>query len=127
MKHAWKWVLLAATIGLGATSCKTSRADYRDDIAGAVCSQMQQCGKFGPDAQFADYDDCMTEVRGTYNDLWPADECSDGRIDPERFEQCKSRAVAKACDENILDALSFRLECGAGDVCVAEPSKPSSK
>jgi hypothetical protein len=108
----------------GLWGCQTTRADYRDDIAESVCDQMQQCNAFGgEDAEFADYDDCMTEVKATYNDMWPADECGNGRIDPTKFNQCKSRAVSKACDENILDALSFRLECGAGDVCVAEPDK----
>lgn len=113
----------ALLVAVGLAGCQTTRADYRDDIAESVCQEMRACDAFGPDAQFADYDDCVTELKSTYNDLWPADECSNGRIDEARFRQCKQRAVSQACDENILDMISFRLECSADDVCVAEPKK----
>lgn len=123
MKRLIFLTLVVALLAVALAGCKTSRADYRDDIAESVCQEMQQCNAFGKDAHFADYDDCVTEVRNTYNDLWPADECSNGRIDDAKFKQCKQRAVSQACDGNILDMVSFRLECGAGDVCVAEPKK----
>ncbi|MFP4596638.1 MAG: DUF6184 family natural product biosynthesis lipoprotein [Persicimonas sp.] len=123
MKLSILLTLVGGLLLLGLVGCEKSRADYRDDIAGSVCDQMRDCEAFGPDGEFADYDDCLTEVKSTYNDMWPADECGGGRIDAQAFEQCKSRAVANACDENILDALSFRLECGADDVCTAEPKE----
>ena len=116
-------VSILVVLGLGAAlgGCKQTRADYRNDIADAVCSEMKQCGALdGEDAEFADYDDCVTELRETYNDLWPADQCGGGRIDAQKYDQCKKRAVSSACDDNILDMLSFRMECAADDVCVAE-------
>ncbi len=123
MTRATLLVPFALLAGWGLVGCHKTRADYRDNIADAVCSQMKKCGAIGgANAQFADTDDCVTQVRSTYNDLWPADQCSDGRIDAKRFDECKRRAVAKACGGNILDTISFRLECGADEVCVA-PSK----
>lgn len=110
---------LALVVCAAAVSCKQTRADYRDDIAESVCDQMKQCGALGgEDAEFADYDDCTVELKEKYNDLWPAEECGGGKINDQKFNQCKQRAVSQACEGNLLDALSFRLECGAGDVCV---------
>lgn len=123
MKRAFCLIVATALVVVALAGCKQTRADYRDDIAGSVCQQMRECNAFGPDADFADYDDCVTELESTYNDLWPADECSNGRIDQARFDQCKKRAVSQACDENLLDMVSFRLECSADDVCVAEPDR----
>ncbi|QDG49925.1 hypothetical protein FIV42_03965 [Persicimonas caeni] len=123
MKRSLLITLGATLLVVSLSACETTRADYRDDIAQSVCQQMRECDAFGKDAEFADYDDCVTELESTYNDLWPADECSNGRIDKAKFDQCKQRAVSQACDENILDMVSFRLQCSADDVCVAEPKK----
>lgn len=105
---------------LVAVSCEKTRADYRDDIAAAVCSELQQCQKIGPDGKFANLDDCRTELSSRYNKMWSAKKCEQ-KIDPKKFQMCKSRATTNACSGNILDDVSFRLECGANDVCIADP------
>lgn len=105
---------------LAAPTCHKSRADYRDDITNAVCAEMARCSKVGPEGRFASLDDCRTEIGARYNKQWSAKKCEQ-RIDPQRFEACKTRAVTNACEGNVLDAVSFRLECGADDVCIAEP------
>ena len=100
--------------------CQKSRADYRDDIARSVCQKMQTCSKIGEGARFANSDDCQTKMRDRYNDMWSAKKCEQ-RIDARKFAECKTRALTNACDGNLLDGVSFRLACGAGDVCTAEP------
>ena len=114
MKHV---LVIALILCAG---CQKSRADYRDDVARSVCAQMKTCQKIGPDGKFANFDDCVTDISSRYNKLWSAKKCEQ-RIDPQKFAACKSRAMANACDGNVLDALSFKIECGANDVCIAEP------
>jgi hypothetical protein len=114
---------LLILILLTLVGCQKTRADYRNAIARDVCNTMSECGKVGPDGRFANLDDCETQMRDRYNGLWPAQKCTD-RIDPEKFQQCRTRALTRACDGNLLDAVSFRLKCGANDVCTAEPPTP---
>ena len=113
-------IRIALVLIVFAVGCQKTRADYRDDIAHAVCAKMQTCGKVGQDGRFANMDDCQTKMRDRYNSMWPAKKCT-GTIDHQKFGQCRTRAVTNACDGNLLDGVSFRMECGAGDVCIAEP------
>ncbi len=108
---------------LGGLGCEKSRADYRDDLAGAICREMQGCEKIGPDQKFKNFDDCRTEMSSRYNKLWSAKKCEQ-RIDATKFGACKTRAVTNACSGNVLDAISFSIECGANDVCVAPEPTP---
>ena len=114
--------ILVAALMLTAVSCQKSRADYRDDIAGAVCAQMQGCDKIGEGKRFANLDDCRTQLAARYNKQWSAKKCEQ-KIDPAKFASCRSRAVTNACGGNFLDDISFSIECGANDVCVA-PAEP---
>lgn len=118
--------LILLTVAVALCGCEKTRADYRNEIARDVCGAMMDCGKVGPDGKFANLDDCTTELRDRYNGLWPAKKCTN-RIDPAKFNQCRSRALTKACSGNLLDAVSFRIECGANDVCTAEPPKSPGK
>lgn len=110
-------VLLAIGSFLSACS-EPTREDYRDLAAEEVCDEADRCDNLGEDS----YDDCIIENRDRFNDLWPASECDDGRIDEDSFESCMNRARTAACEENILDMGLAWNECRASNVCSDEPA-----
>jgi hypothetical protein len=114
--------LVVLTLFVALSGCKKTRADYRDDIAGAICAEMQKCDGIGTGKRFENFDDCQVELSAQYNRRWDADSC-ENKIDPERFKACKARAVQDTCGGNLLDDLSFAIKCGAGDVCTAGQTK----
>ena len=116
-------VALAALLGamtLSSLACfAPSREDYRDDLAMAHCERLDACGKLN--STHGSLDDCLVKKRSDYNDLWPADKCSDGRINPDSAQACIARQSSRSCNANFLDDLAFLQECSANKVCTEPP------
>ena len=97
------------------TGCfEPDREGYRDMAAADYCAEAERCNNLG---NYDSVDDCEVEMRSTFNDFWPASECSDGRIDPDAYDSCMNRALTHACDGSLLDGLSFADRCRASRVC----------
>ncbi len=112
-------VIVLFSVVLGFSACKKTRADYRDDITDAVCKELRKCDGIGEGKKYRNMDDCRTEVGAEYNRRWDAESC-EGKINDAKFQECKTKARANACDGNILDGIGFAIQCGAGDVCVPD-------
>ena len=102
-----------------ASACgEPSREDYRDDMVAARCDRLMQCG----DDTYDSYEDCEIDVRAFFNDLWPSDQCSDGRISEAKFEFCRDLVATSRCDPNFFqqvgDVAEFNQECSADAVCI---------
>ena len=116
-------VLMGLTmVGMtGLTGCpEPSREFQRDRAVFAYCVRLDECGRFGgeDDDLYTDYDDCEVDQRNNFNDIWPADECSDGRMNESKVDVCVGELEAAPCDANFLDVLEFLGDCGADEVCV---------
>lgn len=116
-KRAWTMGLLV--VALTTAGCiEPSRESRRDSAADARCGRLNECGRIGSGETYATFDDCVVEERSTFNDLWPSDECSEGRMNEELYEECLQELRTGSCNENFFDLLSFVGECNAGQVCV---------
>lgn len=91
-----------------------TRDQYRDMAAEELCAEADRCGNLGERT----YNDCLVEERARFSDLWPSSECSDGRINADRYERCINRVKVAACDGNFFDGLSAWSECRASQVCI---------
>lgn len=108
-------LLLLPGFALLISSClEPSRESYRDMAAEEVCDEAERCGNLGN----LSYEDCIIDERARFNDLWPESECSDGRINEVRYEQCLNRSRTAVCDGNVFDLLSAASECQASQVCI---------
>ena len=73
-------VLLTAC-GPRAATVVDDRDTYVETIADTICNEKQTCGEIGEeDSQYDNYDDCHSDAESFMRDLWPADECDQGRI-----------------------------------------------
>lgn len=88
-------------------------------IAGRSCDRFEECGEVGAQdgAKYASRDECENDMEGQFRDLWPADECSDGRIEATKYNACVSRAETYSCDMGIFEFITYYDECNASDVC----------
>jgi hypothetical protein len=93
-----------------------TREEYRDMAAEEVCDEAERCDNLGDES----YDDCIIENESRFNDLWPASDCDEGRIDADAFETCMNRARTAACEENIFDLGLAWNDCRASQVCTAD-------
>lgn len=121
MKKTTETILRATlTIGcaLSMSAClEPSRESQRDTAADAYCGRLEQCGDIGPGERFSSFDDCVIDQRDSFNDLWPASECSDGRMNEDRYDICLAKIRSADCNANFFDALDFTLDCNANEVC----------
>ena len=113
---------LAAGLAMSLSAClEPSREDQRDAAAGAYCERLDACGDIGAGERYASADDCAVAQRDLFNDLWPADKCSDGRINEERYDACVDKLRGVECNMNIFDVVDlakFAADCNAGEVCI---------
>jgi len=113
---------LTISLGLCLTGCtEPSRESQRDTAADTYCERLEACGDVGAGQRYASMDDCAIAQRDFFNDLWPADKCSDGRINEERFDSCVADLEVAECSMNIFDVLDvaeFLAKCRAQEVCI---------
>lgn len=88
-------------------------------IATEACERFEECGNIGEGDgnAYETMEECRTEMEGDFYDLWPQDECSDGRVDATKYDSCLMRAETYSCDDNIFDFIAYYSECNADDVC----------
>lgn len=123
------WAAVSGAMIWGAAGCGPV-AEGRDDgvfepsrerrvegIAKQLCNRLDSCGEIGEDYSYKTKDECRSELESDFYDLWPADECSDGRIDSVAYGACYDRAENYPCDSNIFDLFSYLSSCGEDDVC----------
>ncbi len=114
---------LALVISVMVTGCpEPSRESQRDTAADTRCGRLEECGKIGSGETYSDFDDCVVSVRSDFNELWPAEECSDGRINEELFEGCLQDLRTGDCNENFFDQLGFIGDCNANAICTDPPN-----
>lgn len=112
-------ILGAVASLLLSTGCGEPNRDERvAEIAQTGCDRFDACGEIGSGGRFDTYSECVSDLEGTFYDLWPADECSEGQINENAYETCVDRANNFPCDSNVFDQLSFAASCGEGDVCI---------
>lgn len=116
---ATPWFAIFVILFLLAGCGEPDRADYRDSAADEVCSEAERCETLDDlfTESYASHSECVVEEKSRFNDMWPADECDNGRIDEEAFESCMDRARPAACDGNWTDYLSALDACSADEVC----------
>lgn len=107
-----------------------SRDSRIESLASSACARYADTGAgcpgygTGSGQTYATEGDCERAFSDRAADLWPADKCSDGRIDSARYQSCESRAKAFACSSgvtNIFDAIEALDECKASQVCIDAP------
>ncbi len=111
------WCLCAMAVAM--TGCiEPSRESRRDTAADSRCGRLDECGRIGSGETYSSFDDCVIDQRDRFNDLWPSDECSEGRMNEEIYEECLQDLRTSSCNENLFDLIGFGIECGPGNVCV---------
>lgn len=108
--------LLVPVLALGLSACGTvSLEDAIDNAAGSVCDYYERCDDIGEGKTYASRNACMIDYRGTFQDAWPANKCTDN-INPDGYDQCLGRIEITQCG-NLLDLANVVLNCGSNTVC----------
>lgn len=109
---------LALSMLVGLTGCgEPDRADYRDSAADEVCDEAERCDNLD-ELDYESHSERIIEERSRFNDMWPADECGDGQIDPEAYDRCMDRATLAACDGDGADFFAAWSACRSEEVCI---------
>lgn len=115
-------LMIASSIGCSAaddTVVEPSRETRVQYIANEACKRFDECGNIGEGDgnTYPNMDECRSDMENKFYDLWPANECSDGRIDQAAYDNCVDRAQVYSCDDNLFEFISYYNECNADDVC----------
>lgn len=88
-------------------------------IAQKACARFDECGNIGEGDgnTYQTMSECRSEMESDFYELWPSDECSDGRVNSDKYDDCVARSESYSCDDNIFDFISYYSECSANDVC----------
>lgn len=113
--------VLAITCLLLTSACfAPSREDNRDALADAFCTlqDSESCKNIGPGKDYNTFDDCIVDRKGSYNDLWPSDKCTDDNMNQDKVDDCVTRIeIANNCGKGISEGLSFLSACNSDKVC----------
>lgn len=98
---------------------KPTRKELRDEIVRTQCNRAQDCEQIGVDKRYEDYATCLAEVKGDFDQLWPAEQC-DGRINEGVFDSCNERVTKVSCEGigGAIELLQFLNNCNANRVCI---------
>jgi len=108
---------LALSCGLLISAGCVSVGDAREGGAARNCRFEQRCDNIGSGRQWANLDECLTDKRAYFLNLWPSDRC-DKRINGETLNVCYQAIDTARCD-NLFDFFATLSKCGASDVCTA--------
>ena len=114
-------ITLILSLVLLAGCLEPSREDYRDDAAHSFCDKARKCDNLGAGQIPDSHSDCVVEMKAEFNQRWPADDCSAGRVDHDDYRQCMSRMLDYACEGGTLSSWDAKLRCRAANVCTAQP------
>lgn len=116
-------VACALTVSCGETVDDTileASLDSRiNSITDTACDRFEECDLIGTEDgnRYATKDECKSDIKGDFQDLWPTDKCDDGRVNAPKFEECDKRAETYSCDENIFEFITYYDSCKASEVC----------
>ena len=101
------------------TALEPSRDTRVQAISDTACDRFEECGLIGSedDDVYASMDECETDMRQQFYDLWPADECNRGQMNARSYQDCDQRAETYACDQNVFEFISYYSQCNADEVC----------
>lgn len=112
------------------TPLEPSREGRITSIAKTACERYGDarggCPGYGTAAnqKFATEGDCLRDFEQRANSLWPADRCSDGRINSSGYQRCETEVKSYACSGgvgNVLDGIVALDQCNAAKVCTDSP------
>lgn len=88
-------------------------------ITDTACDRFEECGLIGPedDDRYATEEECESDIKSDFQELWPTEECDDGRVEASKYEECEERAENYACDQNVFEFISYYDSCKASEVC----------
>jgi hypothetical protein len=102
-----------------------SREERIRTLADTACDRYEDtdagCPGFGAgEGQvYLTEEDCERDFETKASQLWPADSCSEERIDGDRFSRCEDSARVIACaGGNMVDSMMLLPECQASAICV---------
>ncbi|MFT3714329.1 MAG: DUF6184 family natural product biosynthesis lipoprotein [Archangium sp.] len=107
-------LVLAGSLVL--SSC-VSVVDAREGGAQRSCRFEDKCGNVGSGKNYASFEECLTDKRSDFLDLWPTDRC-DGKINPQALDTCFKAVDNTRCND-FIDAIATINKCGSGSVCTA--------
>lgn len=107
----------AADEAVDDTALEPSLETRIDRIASTACDRFEECGDIGSGKDYENREACMDDMRQDFRDLWPADECSDGRVNAEAYDICDKKAETYSCDMGLFEFISYYQSCSASDVC----------
>lgn len=117
MRHGtYKLIALGVTSSFIAACGPPSRDGAVDQTARKACQRYEQCDAL--DDNYSSYNECLTDWENRFYDTWPADQCGDGRIDPEQLDECQLQIETFDCDNSGLDIIGVLFtSCSARQVC----------
>jgi hypothetical protein len=108
--------------GCGGGSTPT-QASARDRAATAACNYYGRCAQIGPGLKYASTDDCLTQLKATFNTAWPQAECVS--IVSTGLDNCIG-AIAIADCGSVADLLNAALnKCTKDKVCASDAGSGS--
>jgi hypothetical protein len=107
---------LAGAVSCGGVS-KSDVESARDQVTTASCNYFMMCNDIGPGLQYDTYQDCITQVQGSWTNGWPTSTCQ-GHIDQHNLTVCID-AINSTTDCSGLAQLITLTKCGSGSVCDA--------
>lgn len=116
------------TGGTSGQSSDPSREERIQSIAVAACARYADaeagCPGYGTssDQPYQTQADCLRDFEDKAGDLWPANECGNGRINDAKYRTCEDRAKVVACSQSLWDAIGALDECKADSVCTDPPA-----
>lgn len=111
---------LAAALG-AAPSCGgvqgSDVVNARNQATTAGCNYYKMCNDIGPGLQYDTYQDCITQVQGSWTSAWPTSTCQ-GHIDQQQLTICLD-AINATTDCSGLAQLITLSKCGSATICSA--------
>jgi hypothetical protein len=108
---------LALSCGLLVLSACVSVEGAREGAAQRHCKFEERCGNIGSGKNYASVQECLTDKRAFWQDMWPTDKCN-GRINGDTLNVCYTAVENTQCN-NFVDTLATYSKCESSDVCTA--------
>ncbi|HEX2660882.1 MAG TPA: DUF6184 family natural product biosynthesis lipoprotein [Polyangia bacterium] len=119
--RTFQLMMLAVVASLAALGCgsdaPSTQAGARDAAAAAACNYYARCMMIGSGKTFASTDACLTQVKNTFQTLWPPEACM--TISSTGINNCLTSINIAECG-NGSDAANVLLnKCTRANVCAA--------
>jgi hypothetical protein len=112
-----KRIALSITALCALASCGApSREQARDRATTHSCDWYASCGEIGSGQTYETRDACDVDVRSSWNDLWPAADCS-GTIDGDALDVCLKAIDITDCANGFDFFNTVFNKCGKDKVC----------